>query len=452
MMRTLHSSITVLALLILFGTEILHAQQEPGPNMRTSYFVQTGILLTSWSEVKDATAYMIDIAIDSTFRTILPGLENKEVYPQFDGYGFVTYPPNNRQTLIGHLTEYTRYYVRVRARTPKGLTLYSATSIATITLNGQSSSPIFFNVAQSGNYRTIIAEWNNLPSTSQFTISFGDPAKPIVYDSFNISSDSSSGFVRKVFSLSNITESTPIACTLSLPLIQQKRVRKVFNLPAKVWDVVQRFEEVPYYQTPLSGDSTYYSYNVRNLPFGKITKTSVDSLILLMTQGGLLIDTVWFREAYILDYPGNETSNSILVVKLRQATNQIYQYGPWTSASTDLFQPRRWLFEAEQSIPIRYIFKNPSTAIALKDALAMTVTPNPSSDVALLSWQQPFPSEVQFSLVDVLGQEVRSVAVGFLAAGQQNFSLSTRELPAGVYTVRLQSGGRTQTGRLMVVR
>ena len=82
----------------------------------------------------------------------------------------------------------------------------------------------------------------------------------------------------------------------------------------------------------------------------------------------------------------------------------------------------------------------------------VAVSPNPTSDRAVVAFALDAPSAVRLALYDVLGREVAAVDAGRLAEGAHRLGLDVSSLPSGVYVWRLVAGGRTEAGRLTVAR
>jgi hypothetical protein len=81
------------------------------------------------------------------------------------------------------------------------------------------------------------------------------------------------------------------------------------------------------------------------------------------------------------------------------------------------------------------------------------VHPNPTAKDLWVSFSLPTSRPARLSLVDIAGRMVRSRDVGTLGKGRHVIELSEgRQLPTGVYIVRLEQDGLVQTARASVVR
>jgi rhamnogalacturonan endolyase len=79
--------------------------------------------------------------------------------------------------------------------------------------------------------------------------------------------------------------------------------------------------------------------------------------------------------------------------------------------------------------------------------------PNPFTERTSISFRSSQNAAARVRVFNVLGQEVASLFAGPAEAGQlYQLSLESRQLPAGVYTCRLELNGQVQTQRLMLAR
>lgn len=78
--------------------------------------------------------------------------------------------------------------------------------------------------------------------------------------------------------------------------------------------------------------------------------------------------------------------------------------------------------------------------------------PNPVRHRATLHFEVPEATEGEMALYDLLGRRVSTLTKGRLEKGRHEHQLSTSELSAGTYFLRLRAGGHTETRKLTVVR
>ncbi len=82
--------------------------------------------------------------------------------------------------------------------------------------------------------------------------------------------------------------------------------------------------------------------------------------------------------------------------------------------------------------------------------LAMNVSPNPSAVDSKISYTLGKTTEVSLDVFNILGEKVKSVNIGLLAAGKQEYRLSTESLSEGVYFIKVTAGNATETRKLTV--
>jgi hypothetical protein len=75
--------------------------------------------------------------------------------------------------------------------------------------------------------------------------------------------------------------------------------------------------------------------------------------------------------------------------------------------------------------------------------------PNPSDKQADFTFTNPTNGNVQFTLYNILGENVKSTTIS-ATRGENRFTLNTSDLPAGVYLYTFRSGASTVTRRMTV--
>jgi hypothetical protein len=90
-----------------------------------------------------------------------------------------------------------------------------------------------------------------------------------------------------------------------------------------------------------------------------------------------------------------------------------------------------------------------ATRAASAAILKMTTFPNPGRDV-VVSFELPTSSKVAITVLNNLGQTVKTLTPMTKAAGSNSQALALGGLTAGIYTVKLQAGEYVQTSRVVV--
>jgi hypothetical protein len=83
---------------------------------------------------------------------------------------------------------------------------------------------------------------------------------------------------------------------------------------------------------------------------------------------------------------------------------------------------------------------------AVRERVALSVTPNPVSGVVLIDCSLPARASANLRLYDVTGRQVRST----LGPRSSPIRLDLRSMPAGVYLLKLDYAGGTATRKLVV--
>ena len=78
--------------------------------------------------------------------------------------------------------------------------------------------------------------------------------------------------------------------------------------------------------------------------------------------------------------------------------------------------------------------------------------PNPFNPSTVISYQLPKGERVQITIVDILGREVRTLAMGEQSAGYHSITFYAKDLASGVYLYRIQAGELTQTKRMLLLK
>jgi len=80
----------------------------------------------------------------------------------------------------------------------------------------------------------------------------------------------------------------------------------------------------------------------------------------------------------------------------------------------------------------------------------LSVAPNPAAGTTTIAYALPTAATTTIVVQNLLGQTIRQLAPARQAAGPQTQALPLQGLAPGVYLVRLQADGQTQTARLLV--
>ena len=81
---------------------------------------------------------------------------------------------------------------------------------------------------------------------------------------------------------------------------------------------------------------------------------------------------------------------------------------------------------------------------------SFTIYPNPSSDIAMIVFELNGKGKIEFSLINLNGQVVKSICKGELDKGTQRIILNCTDLPEGIYLARLQTNSGIMTQKLVL--
>ncbi|MEO5930479.1 MAG: peptidylprolyl isomerase [Candidatus Kapaibacterium sp.] len=105
--------------------------------------------------------------------------------------------------------------------------------------------------------------------------------------------------------------------------------------------------------------------------------------------------------------------------------------------------------------PIFYFTTGAATGVeeAVSAADGFTLDgPNPARDAVSLRFTLRRESDVRVTMADASGREIATLFDGAMEPGERILPADLRGLPSGVYLCRLETGGRVETRRLVVVR
>ncbi len=90
---------------------------------------------------------------------------------------------------------------------------------------------------------------------------------------------------------------------------------------------------------------------------------------------------------------------------------------------------------------------------AMPDAFSLAPAyPNPFNPTAQIAFNMPEASEVRVAVYNSLGQEVRVLAQGEMAAGRHEVTINAGNLPSGAYFVRMQTKAGVFTQRITLLK
>lgn len=110
---------------------------------------------------------------------------------------------------------------------------------------------------------------------------------------------------------------------------------------------------------------------------------------------------------------------------------------------------------AIQPCGIDTVISQVNVAVGIKEyanVFGVTLFPNPAQDLATINFKNPTAENVNVQVYNTTGQMVSNINYGKLVAGKQNLLVNTSAYDNGVYFVRLNVGGQSQTMRIVVAK
>ncbi len=189
------------------------------------------------------------------------------------------------------------------------------------------------------------------------------------------------------------------------------------------------------------------------LPKKRLSLHDADSIIALVVQKGIALETAWFQDSSSCRIEDRFTS--VLSVKLKVLNSAIdsLQFG---RSYTTSYASEEWLNCVCKNYRLYYNF---DTQVSVQEPQPATAAlnleqnaPNPADDETNIAFELPNAAHVTLTLHNILGREVFTIADGAYTAGKHMIPLSLHHLPQGIYTYRLSAGGQTTTKQMLVVR
>lgn len=78
--------------------------------------------------------------------------------------------------------------------------------------------------------------------------------------------------------------------------------------------------------------------------------------------------------------------------------------------------------------------------------------PNPFNPVTSISYTLPGDQYVSVGIFNLFGQELLKLNTGYQSAGRYDFEFDAKNLPGGVYFLRLQYGNKTETRKMILTK
>ena len=78
--------------------------------------------------------------------------------------------------------------------------------------------------------------------------------------------------------------------------------------------------------------------------------------------------------------------------------------------------------------------------------------PNPFNPITVISWQLAVGSNVELTIYNILGQKVKTLFNKYMPAGYHEVKFTGQNLSSGIYLYRIETGGWTDTKKMLLVK
>lgn len=402
-----------------------------------------------FDSVQGATSYLVDVAEDSLFARLLPGLQNYFVRPPYNDcyrpqfvpdvrYGTISCnPPLGKIAIrIVYLLQGKRYFVRVKSVNSVGESAYSTTT--SVEVRWSTSYQTGYSIIQN---RYISAQIRQLTDTSitfalsrnsakiQAVLNYKDTIPPTQGDEITIQ-----GLRQGTTNTVNLGAIPMNFCCVedSLPF----RIRPFSREMARYGRVISYYEGP---EMPVGGfGDLYYAYPLLpGVSLGQIE----DSLRSLQAQQ-IAVDTAWFHTGGFVTCVGEDInvcrqldiSYPGLIVKLRRNDTRMTSLG-YRSVFTPFIGA--WRF-SDEAVYYRFDIGSTVPVREVPDAkgYSLSIVPNPMQGTSEIRYTLPEASSITTEVYDVLGRKIFTLPEQWQTAGEHSVSFETSGLSAGLYLVR----------------
>lgn len=83
---------------------------------------------------------------------------------------------------------------------------------------------------------------------------------------------------------------------------------------------------------------------------------------------------------------------------------------------------------------------------------SLNIYPNPAHDFVNIDLELTKAVDVKLEVLSLTGQVVSAKALGTMTSGAHNISLNTNNLPAGIYTIRINTGDKVSVERISIMK
>lgn len=175
-----------------------------------------------------------------------------------------------------------------------------------------------------------------------------------------------------------------------------------------------------------------------------------------LASGGLRLyfGHPWLNPDPVLSIDGRTSPLNLVGIATAAALGDINDDGVddlAIGATNNHFDGRRGRVVILSGDTTLHVGANPLRA-PLPQELTINVYPNPFNSSATFTFTLPRTTPVTLTVFNTLGQRVREVNLGPMAAGEYRYVFDAGGLPSGLYLARVEAAGLTETKKVVLMR
>ncbi|MEI6091520.1 MAG: T9SS type A sorting domain-containing protein, partial [bacterium] len=86
----------------------------------------------------------------------------------------------------------------------------------------------------------------------------------------------------------------------------------------------------------------------------------------------------------------------------------------------------------------------------IPEGSSLSIYPNPAKEKVMIFYEQERKSNINISIYGMLGSKIQSVFSGDIDKGKYQYSVNTKDIPAGIYFVRVEGNNKTIVKKLVI--
>ncbi len=257
------------------------------------------------------------------------------------------------------------------------------------------------------------------------------------------------------------------------------------NYPLWISTAQSRYNSFPESRVRISITSKSYNETTRELNLN-INSTALENLTgqfkinFVITENNLIYEQNYYSQCgtpgYVQEYIHNHVARNMINGATGENLNSGNNWNANQTFTNNLttYIDQQWNPENCKAVIFVYKEESALNASAIQQAIEAGVTgttginihsgsnpegfnlsqnyPNPFNPTTSIKFSIPKDGIVKFNIYDILGREVQNYINGFLQKGSYNVEINGTGLSGGIYFYRLETGGLSQTKRMLLVK